>query len=74
MLVKGHVRNGRLVVDEPTDLPEGAEVDLAPLDDDDGFTAEEEEGIRKGLAQIARGETVLASDVFSRVNARLKSR
>jgi hypothetical protein len=74
VLVKAHVRNGRLVVDEPTDLPEGAELDLAPLDDDEAFTAEEEEGIRQGLAQIARGETVPASDVFSRINARLKSR
>ena len=34
------MKNGRLTVDEPTDLPEGAEVDLVPavddqLDDDD---------------------------------------
>jgi hypothetical protein len=24
----GHVRSGRLVIDEPTDLPEGTEVEL----------------------------------------------
>jgi hypothetical protein len=28
MTVKGRVTNGRLVVDEPTDLPEGAVVEL----------------------------------------------
>jgi hypothetical protein len=28
MTVRGHVRSGRLVVDVPTDLPEGSEVEL----------------------------------------------
>ena len=28
MTVRGHVTNGRLVVDVPTDLPEGTEVEL----------------------------------------------
>jgi hypothetical protein len=27
-VITGHVRNGRLVIDEPTDLPEGTEVGL----------------------------------------------
>ena len=27
-VITGHVRNGRLVIDEPTDLPEGTEVEL----------------------------------------------
>jgi hypothetical protein len=38
------VKNGRLVVDEPTDLPEGAEVEVLVMDDelvDDELTAEE---------------------------------
>jgi hypothetical protein len=26
--VRAHVRSGRIIVDEPTDLPEGAELDL----------------------------------------------
>jgi hypothetical protein len=28
------VKNGRLVVDEPTDLPEGAEVEVLVMDDE----------------------------------------
>ena len=32
--VKACVRNGRLVLDEPTDLPEGTEVELMPVIDD----------------------------------------
>jgi len=34
-ILKGRVHNGRLVVDEPTELPEGTEVDLLPLDPGD---------------------------------------
>lgn len=34
MTLRARVKNGRLVVDEPTDLPEGAEVELAVLGDD----------------------------------------
>jgi hypothetical protein len=31
--LKVQVKNGRLVVDEPTDLPEGAEVEVVVIDD-----------------------------------------
>ncbi len=31
MTVRGHVRSGRLVVDVPTDLPEGTEVELVSV-------------------------------------------
>jgi hypothetical protein len=31
MTLKARVKAGRLVVDEPTDLPEGTEVELLPL-------------------------------------------
>ena len=31
MTVRGHVTNGRLVVDVPTDLPEGSEVELVAV-------------------------------------------
>ena len=33
MTVRGHVKSGRLVVDEPTDLPEGTEVELVSIVD-----------------------------------------
>ena len=33
MTVQGHVTNGRLVVDVPTDLPEGSEVELVAVGD-----------------------------------------
>ncbi len=30
---KVHAKNGRLVLDEPTDLPDGAEVEVVVIDD-----------------------------------------
>jgi hypothetical protein len=38
--VKARVKNGRLLVDEPTTLPEGAELQLAIIDGDDLDDAE----------------------------------
>ena len=32
--LKAHVRGGRLVVDEPTDLPDGTEVELVAVDEE----------------------------------------
>jgi hypothetical protein len=32
--LKVQVKNGRLVVDEPTDLPDGAEVEVVVIDDE----------------------------------------
>lgn len=34
MTVRAHVKNGRLILDEPTDLPEGAEIELAVIHDE----------------------------------------
>ena len=44
---KAQVRNGRLVLDEPTDLPEGAEVDVVVFDDE--LTAEERAELHASL-------------------------
>jgi hypothetical protein len=38
--LRAHVHNGRLHLDEPTDLPEGAEIELVAIEDD-GLSAEE---------------------------------
>ena len=34
MPLRARVKNGRLLMDEPTELPDGTEVNLAVLDDD----------------------------------------
>jgi len=34
MPLRARVKNGRLLLDEPTDLPEGTELELGVIDDD----------------------------------------
>jgi hypothetical protein len=51
------VKNGRLVLDEPTDLPEGAEVDVLVIDDE--LTAEERVELHASLRQRDGRESLL---------------
>jgi hypothetical protein len=58
--IKAHVKNGRIVVDEPTELPEGSEVKLWVVEGDDLDDAEREalhQAIRNGLAKAKAGRT-----------------
>ena len=43
------MKAGRLVVDEPTDLPEGTEVELLPLDPGDWLDEEDRAALHKAL-------------------------
>lgn len=53
------VRNGRLVLDEPTDLPEGTVVELMPADDmDDEERAELNRTLEEGIEQARAGDTI----------------
>lgn len=68
------VSNGRLVLDEPTDLPEGTVVELVPaIEVDDLDDAERERlhaAIRRGLEQGRRGESRPVDDVLAELRAR----
>ena len=81
--VKGIVKNGRLVVNEPTELPEGEVVELVPLDEvlanggdylDDEERARLHEAIDKGLADVKAGRTVEASKVIEKLRAHAANR
>jgi hypothetical protein len=58
--IRARVRNGRLIVDEPTDLPDGTELDL--VIDDAGDSLDEAEraalhaAIRQARASLQAGE------------------
>ncbi len=69
-ILRGHVESGRIVVDEPVDLPDGTEVEIAVADADD-MTPEEraevEASIDLGLEQAARGETITAEELLRRL-------
>jgi hypothetical protein len=58
--LKAHVRNGRLVLDEPTDLPEGSEVDAMLADDalEPGERARLIEAVEAGVENFERGDHV----------------
>ena len=72
-ILRGHVKSGRIVVDEPTDLPEGTAVQLALLEDENDLSPEEraelDASIDRGLEQAARGEGSPAEDVLRRLRA-----
>jgi hypothetical protein len=56
------VKNGRLTLDEPTDLPEGSVVPLEIADDwddlDDEECAELHESLRESIEEMKAGKTI----------------
>ena len=74
MMVKAHVREGRLIVDEPTDLPEGTEIDLFPLDPgdwlDEADRAAHHEALRQSDADVATGRLVDAEEILKELRSR----
>jgi predicted transcriptional regulator len=71
--LKAHVRNGRLVLDEPTDRPEGAEVQLTIVDDDemsDEERARLHAALERSMAQAKAGKLIDADEVIGRLLSR----
>lgn len=64
LIASGKVVNGRVVVE--TELPEGAEVTLIALGDDETFevSAELETILLESIAQGERGETISAEELL----------
>ena len=70
LTVRARVRNGRLVVDEPTDLPEGTEIELAASEDEPwDLTPEQRAELKARLASSDPVNLVPAADVFARLRA-----
>ncbi len=69
--LKAHVHNGRLVLDEPTDLPEGTEVELVAVGG--GFDADEQArlltAIDEGIEDFERGDHVDGFDFVAQMRA-----
>jgi hypothetical protein len=74
MTIKARVRAGRLVLDEPTMLPEGTEVELLPLDPGDWLDDADRAALHAALAaseqDIAAGRLIDASDVLKELRSR----
>jgi hypothetical protein len=78
--LKARVENGRIKLDEPTDLPEGKLVELVPLDEvflgggddlDDEERAALHETIHGGIADMEAGRTVDAKKAIAELRSRL---
>jgi hypothetical protein len=68
MTITARVRAGRLVVDEPTTLPEGTEVALLPLDPgdwlDEGDRALLHAALQASDADVAAGRLLDATELL----------
>lgn len=67
--------NGRIVVDEPVDLPDGAEVSVYLYDAAGDGTSKEERSalqsaLERSLAQADAGELIDADDVLDELHRR----
>lgn len=74
MTIKARVRAGRLLVDEPTDLPEGAEVELLPLDPgdwlDDTDRAALHQALRESDVDVAQNRLADADAILRELRSR----
>ncbi len=74
MGVRATLHNGRLVVDEATDLPEGTVLDLVVDDEGDKLDAQQrqalEAAISRSVEQVGRGEVAPASKILAELRRR----
>ena len=69
--LQARVLDGRLVLDEPVDLPDGTEVELVPADDgddlDDADRARLHASLRRSVEQFDRGQGIPAEEALRRL-------
>lgn len=72
--LKARVHNGRLVLDEPTDLPEGEVVELVPVAEAEAFDDEQRQALYQaldeGIAAARAGEHLDAKGFAQELLAR----
>lgn len=81
--IGARAKNGRIIVDEPTDLPDGEVIDLVPLDEvlvrggdylDDEARERLHQSLREGIAQMKAGQTIDADEALARLRHSSSSR
>jgi len=72
--VRAHVKNGRLVLDEPTNLPEGTVIDLVTDDEGDDLTDDERSALHEALSaswkSAEAGQLRPASEILDELRRR----
>jgi hypothetical protein len=73
MSIRARVTHGRLVVDEPVDLPEGTVLNLVIDDEDDELDEDERRALHARLAasadQAAAGDVRPLTDILSELRS-----
>ena len=73
LTLTARVRGGRLVLDEPVDLPEGTEVELMPVDDGDDLDAADRARLHAAIERSAedfrQDRAIPAADVLAGLRA-----
>ena len=73
LTLKARVHDGRLILDEPIDLPEGTEVELVPANDgddlDDADRARLHAAITRSAEQFRSGRSIPAEKVLELLKA-----
>ena len=68
MTIKARVHNGRFVVEEPTQLPEGTEIEFLPLDPGDWLATDDRAALHRALLasqeDLEEGRLVDAEEVL----------
>lgn len=74
MTIKARVEAGRLVIDEPTNLPEGTQIELLPLDPGDWLDDADRAALHAALADsnadVSAGRLVDAADILRELRSR----
>jgi hypothetical protein len=73
--VRAHVENGRIVADEPVDLPDGTLLGVLPVDEiEEELSVEEraeiEQAIEEGYGDFERGDFEYAREFAARLVAK----
>ena len=70
--LKAVVKNGRIVVDEPTELPEGTEIELVPVDEefDPAERARLLAAIDEGIEDFERGDHMDGFEFIAQMRAK----
>jgi hypothetical protein len=73
LTLKARVRGGRLILDEPVDLPDGSEIELVPADEGDDLDDEDRARLHAALERSAEqfraGTGIPADEVLGSLRA-----
>lgn len=73
MILRARVHDGHFVVEEPTDLPEGTEVDLLPLDPGDWLDDADRAALHQALlesgADIVAERLIDAAEILKEIRS-----